>query len=147
MKSTRCIILVILTFLLPAKAEADDYRNLEVKKLLTSSSASNGQPLAYLQTEHPEVTVLAVTIPPGGETGWHKHPVPVYAYVLDGLLTVEMKGAESYQFKKGEAVLEVMNTLHNGRNLGAGNVSLVVFYTGATGVPNVVKESPSNRLP
>ncbi len=141
------IVSVMLMFLLSGRAAADDYRNVEVKKLLTSSSASNGQPLSYLRTEHPEVTALVVTIPPGGETGWHKHPVPVYAYVLEGMLTVEMKEGQSYQFKKGEAIVEVMNTLHNGRNLGTGSVSLVVFYTGALGVPNVIKETPNVAKP
>jgi quercetin dioxygenase-like cupin family protein len=137
------LICGILLLVLDGAAKADEYQNVEVKKLVTSSTASNGQPLAYLLTEKPEVTALIVTVPPGGETGWHKHPVPVYAYVLDGELTVEMKDGSKYSFKKGDAVFEVMNTMHNGFNSGHSKVSLVVFYTGAVGVPNVVKELPS----
>jgi len=139
---------ILLVALAPVgTAKAEEYSNVQVRKLITSSTASNGQPLAYLATGKPEVTALMVTIPPGGETGWHQHPVPVYAYVLDGELTVEMKGGIRYVFKKGDVVLEVMNTLHNGFNTGTTNVSLVVFYTGAVGVPNVVKDAPPPAPP
>jgi quercetin dioxygenase-like cupin family protein len=143
MKVWWSLVCGVLALALAGAATADEYRNVEVKKLVTSSTASNGQPLAYLQTDKPEVSALIVTIPPGGETGWHQHPVPVYAYVLEGELTVQMKDGAKYSFKQGEAVLEVMNTLHNGFNAGGKKVALVVFYTGAVGVPNVVKEPPS----
>jgi quercetin dioxygenase-like cupin family protein len=135
------ILCLLLVLLLHGKVLlGEEYRNVEVKKVVTSTRASNGQRLSYLRSKHPEVTVLVVTVPPGGSTGWHKHPVPVYAYMLDGALTVELKNGSKYEFKKGDAILEVVNTLHNGYNQGSDPASLVVFYTGAVGVPNVVKE-------
>lgn len=121
-------------------AKADDYRNVEVRKILVSTKTSNGQPLHYLKASRPEVTALQVTIPPGGSTGWHKHPVPVYAYVMDGTLTVKLENGQSFTFNKGDAIFEVMNTVHNGFNQGTVPVSLVVFYTGAEGVPNVIRQ-------
>lgn len=121
-------------------ASAREYTNVAVEKLMVSSTTYTGQPLSYLKTGQPEVTALLVRVPPGGETGWHQHPVPVYAYMLEGELTVAMKDGKRYRFGKGEVILEVQNILHNGYNSGAGEASLVVFYTGATGVPNVVKE-------
>lgn len=120
--------------------QAEEYRNVEVKKLLVSSSTSNGQAIRYLKTSRPEVTALEVTFPPGGSTGWHKHPVPVYAYVLDGTLTVQLENGKSLTFSKGDAIFEVMNTFHNGTNLGTEPVRLVVFYTGAVGLPNVIRQ-------
>jgi quercetin dioxygenase-like cupin family protein len=119
---------------------ADGYTNVKAEKLIVSSLAYNGQALSYLKTDHPEVTALIVTIPPGGSTGWHEHPVPVYAYMLDGELTVELKNGASRRFMKGEPILEVTNRLHNGVNTGKQDARLVVFYTGAAGVPNVVRE-------
>jgi len=138
MRSVSFLIVVLLLHGNPLQAE--EYRNVEVKKIVTSTKASNGQRLSYLRSKHPEVTVLVVTVPPGGSTGWHKHPVPVYAYMLDGELSVEMKNGSKYKFKKGDAILEVVNTFHNGYNSGRVPASLVVFYTGAVGIPNVVKE-------
>lgn len=141
--------MVLLLLIVGRVARAEEYKNVEVQKLLTSSTASNGQPLTYLQTDHPEVTVLLVRIPPGGSTGWHQHRVPVYAYMLEGRLNVALKDGKTYVFNKGDAILEVMNTLHNGYNSGTEPAALVVFYTGAVGLPNVVKEgvAPTPALP
>ncbi len=140
MKSVKWII-VILLLVFSSAVQAEEYNNLEVKKLLTATTASNGQPLSYLRTDHPEVTVLVINVPPGGSTGWHQHPVPVYAYMLEGMLTEEMKDGKKIEFKKGDVILEEVNSLHNGFNYGTDAASLVVFYTGAVGVPNVVKEA------
>ena len=140
MKHVHGIFVAFLLLILPTPLWAQDYKNVEVSKVLVSSVTSNGTPLRYLQTGQPEVTVLVVRVPPGGSTGWHQHPVPVYAYMLNGTLNVEIKGGQTSVFKKGDAILEVMNTLHNGYNSGSETATLVVFYTGAVGVPNVVKE-------
>jgi quercetin dioxygenase-like cupin family protein len=140
MKKGYGIVLVFLLLILNTPVWAEDYKNVEVTKVHASSLTTNGAPLKYLQTAQPEVTVLVVRVPPGGSTGWHQHPVPVYAYMLEGTLDVEIKGGQICTFKKGDAILEVMNTLHNGYNSGSETASLVVFYTGAVGVPNVVKE-------
>ncbi len=140
MKKVHGIFAVFLLLILNTPLWAQDYKNVEVSKVLISSVTSNGTPLKYLQTAQPEVTVLVVRVPPGGSTGWHKHPVPVYAYMLEGTLNVEIKGTQTCAFKKGDAILEVMNTLHNGYNSGSETATLVVFYSGAVGVPNVVKE-------
>lgn len=119
---------------------AEEYRNVSVRKVLTSTTVSDGSRIRYLRADDPEVTVLVVDVPPGGSTGWHSHPVPVYAYMLEGVLAVEMENGKTFEFRKGDAIIEVVNTGHNGYNPGKEKASLVVFYTGAVGVPNVVKE-------
>ncbi|MEI8186653.1 MAG: cupin domain-containing protein [Chlorobiaceae bacterium] len=140
MKRVQCIFVFFLLMIFYGDIWAEEYSNVEVQKLLASTTASNGQPLSYLKTDQPEVTVLVVRVPPGSSTGWHQHPVPVYAYMLEGVLNVEIKGGRTYVFKKGDAILEVMNTFHNGYNSGSEPAGLVVFYCGAKGMPNVVKE-------
>ncbi len=147
MKSIQGVVVLLFLLIINSVVHAEEYKNVEVQKLLTSTTASNGQPLTYLKTAQPEVTALIVRVPSGGSTGWHKHPVPVYAYMLEGTLNVELKEGRTFIFKKGEAILEVMNTLHNGYNSGNETASLVVFYTGAVGVPNVVKESIVTSVP
>lgn len=127
--------------------QAEQYSNVEVRKILVSSKTSDGRTIQYLKTSTPEVTALEVTFPPGGSTGWHQHPVPVYAYVLDGTLTVSLENGQSLIFNKGDAIFEVMNTLHNGSNLGTVPVRLVVFYTGAVGVPNVIRQEQTLPQP
>ncbi len=120
-------------------ASASEYEGVMATQIKKSTAASNGQKLDYLKTDSPEVTVLIVEIPAGGETGWHIHSVPVYAYMLSGAITVEMENKETYHFREGDALLEVINTPHNGKNTGKAPAKLVVFYTGEQGKPNTVK--------
>ncbi len=116
-----------------------EYEGVTATQIKKTTTASNGQKLQYLASEKPEVTVLIVEIPAGGETGWHLHPVPVYAYMLSGAITVETESGEKRDFREGEAIIEVMNTPHNGMNSGTVPAKLVVFYAGEQGSPNTVR--------
>lgn len=109
------------------------------KTMLKATTTGNGQPITYLKTNCPEVTAAIVEIAPGGETGWHKHQIPVYAYVLEGTLLVLMDGSDPLTFQKGQAFVEVLNTAHNGKNTGKETVKLLVFYTGAADMPLSMK--------
>jgi len=82
---------------------------------------------------------MTVELPPGAETGWHTHPVPVYAYVLSGSLTIELEDKKISLFQEGDAIIEVVNTRHCGKNTGDVPVKLIVFYTGAENLPNVIR--------
>jgi len=139
--SFRLSIILLALFLQSPPVHADDYvGKITAEKILVTTTAGNGQPHRYLRTEQPEVTALTVVIPPGAETGWHLHTVPVYAYVLAGKLTVELADGTLLDFKQGDAIVEVQNLAHNGSNHGAEPVKLVVFYTGEVGRPNVTKQ-------
>jgi len=107
--------------------------------LIKSTTASNGQKVAYPHTQNAEVTVMAVEIAPGRETGWHSHAIPVYAYVIAGKLAVELEDGKRYEFSEGQAIIEVVNTPHNGINIGNVPVTLIAFYTGVQGMPIVKK--------
>ena len=141
MKKIRFVaaLFLVMTSGFFAAAHADDYEGVKATRILTSTVASNGQKLSYLKTDNPEVTAMLVEIPPGGETGWHVHAVPVYAYMLGGSITVEMEGGKKYDFKEGDAIFEVRDTPHNGRNTGDRTARLVVFYTGEAGKPNITR--------
>ena len=129
-----------LYLLIVTSAFAADYSPAVTAKVLTKTTVTgNGQKIRYPVTDRAEVTALTVVLAPGAETGWHKHPVPVYAYVIAGTLSVEIEGGKLLTFKKGDAIIEVVNTLHNGKNSGTEPVQLAVFYLGIEGVPNVVK--------
>lgn len=138
---TLCTALFVgFLFLCPLSVTAADYQNgVTVKILKKSSVTGNGQKIVYPVTDSAEVTAMLVDLPPGAETGWHSHPTPVYAYVLAGTLDVEMEGGPIVTYRSGDAILEVVNTLHNGRNRNTETVRLVVFYTGIVGMPATVK--------
>ncbi len=100
--------------------------------ILKTESSWDGKPIVYPEGK-PEITGMLVTIAPGSETGWHLHPVPSFGVLLEGELEVRLKNGDVRRIKSGEALAEVVNTLHNGRNVGSTPVKLVVFYAGAVG--------------
>ena len=119
---------------------AADYDAAVKARLITKTDVTgNGDRIKYPSFASPEVSALEVDIAVGAETGWHKHPVPVYGYVLAGRLLVDMEGGKSLTFNPGDAIIEVVDVWHNGRNIGCEPVRLAVFYLGGKDVANVIK--------
>jgi quercetin dioxygenase-like cupin family protein len=134
------MFVVGLFLMLSSSVYAAEYESgVSGKVILQTEVTSSGDPIAYLKTDQPKITVMTVEIAPGAKTGWHSHSVPVYAYVLSGRLTVEIEGGKTAEFKEGEAIIEVVNIRHNGVNQGEVPVKLVVFYTGGKDISNVMK--------
>jgi quercetin dioxygenase-like cupin family protein len=133
------LVVVACAFITQPVSAADYQSGVTVKKLVQTTVTGNGQQIVYPSTGRPEVTAMTVEIAPGAETGWHSHPIPVYAYVVSGALDVELEGGKTLAFNEGDAVIEVVNTLHNGKNTGSLPVKLVVFYTGVMNEPTVIK--------
>ena len=145
MKKYSVIMLVIFLLTVPLIVSADDYGSgVKATLILKTTTTTGNYPVKYLDTQSPEITVMKVEIKPGAETGWHSHPVPLYAYVLEGNLTVEVKGGSTYSFAAGDAIVELVNISHNGKNLGTKPVVLIAFYTGETGKPNTVIDPAGN---
>ncbi|HEX4939978.1 MAG TPA: cupin domain-containing protein [Candidatus Kapabacteria bacterium] len=114
--------------------------SVKVSTVLKAETSWDGKPIEY-PAGKAEVTGMVIEIVPGGETGWHLHPVPSFGMVLEGELEVQLKNGAVRRLKPGEALAEVVNTLHNGRNVGTVPVKLVVFYVGSVGQPLSVKET------
>jgi quercetin dioxygenase-like cupin family protein len=97
-----------------------------------------GAPIVYPAGEA-EITAVMVTIPPGVETGWHSHLVPLFGQVVSGVLTVDYGSKGVRKLRPGDALLEAVNWPHNGINYGDVPVEIFVIYVGAKGAPNSVK--------
>lgn len=128
-----------------ATAVAGYSQQIEVTPLLKTTKTASGQDIKYPTTDSPEVTVVKVVIPPGASTGWHKHPYPCFGIVLSGKLTVEIEGGKTNVFLPGEAVVEVVDTAHNGTNNGTEPVELIMFVTGEVGKPFTVRVPAPSR--
>lgn len=147
-KSSILLGFVALLSLGPVRAEPPDdgYRpEIKVSPLLRTTTTSAGQPLSYPQTDHPEVTAIFVEIPPGAETGWHKHPFPCFAYILSGRLEVELENGQTNHLVAGQAMAESINLLHNGKNKGTTPVTLVMFVMGETNKPFTQKAASAPK--
>ncbi len=86
-----------------------------------------------------EMVVKHFAAPPKFVGGKHMHPGPVFVYVLEGELTVELAG-KAKTFKAGELYAEDINAAMVGRNLSAtDDLELLVFQVGDIGKPMMIK--------
>lgn len=143
----RFLILGLLACSSFAFADAEAYKKeIAVTPLLKTQTDAAGKAIVY-PAGSPEVTAVRVVIPPGTQTGWHKHPVPCFAYILEGELHVQIDGGETKILKAGEAYAETVDVMHNGVNQGNVPVKLVMFATGASGQPYAVRPPASEPTP
>ncbi|WP_306607368.1 cupin domain-containing protein [Azonexus sp.] len=110
------------------------------QELLSTSTTVMGESIAYPTTGPARVTANIVTIAPGAETIFHRHPAPMFAYILEGEVTVDYGAAGKRVFRQGEAMMETMQTVHRGSNAGTGVVRILSVHMGAEGTQNVVLE-------
>jgi len=116
-------------------ANAQYNKGVVLEPILKTDTTSIGQKIVYPNFANDEVSIVKVILPPGKSTGWHKHVFPVFAYVLQGILTVEIENTKALQFPANSSFSEVINTLHNGVNNGKEDVILIAFFMGEKGKP------------
>jgi quercetin dioxygenase-like cupin family protein len=110
----------------------------EAATLLSTGKTVLGQTFSYPAGAPAKVTAAIVTMLPGEETGWHQHDVPMFGLMLEGEITVDYGAAGRRVYRAGDALIEAIDTPHNGRNTGAGNARILAVFMGADGVPNTV---------
>ena len=125
--------LTLILFAFLSQIAKSKYSGLTIKELLRTDTTNIGQKITYPKFADPEVTMLRITIPPGKSTGWHKHNIPVFAYVVKGTLTVELEDHRLIKFKEDSTYAEVVNTEHNGTNMEDSDLVLIAIYMGGKG--------------
>ncbi len=130
-KAFACLMIPGLFLLQPAAHALEPATGIKSQTILKTQQSWDGSPITY-PAGQAEVTGMLIEIAPQAETGWHKHPAPSFGYILQGQLDVRLKDGQIKQLKTGDAIAEVVNTLHNGRNNGDIPVKLVVFYAGVS---------------
>jgi quercetin dioxygenase-like cupin family protein len=131
--------------LLPAVASCSNSTPGEISSEVLLDKAAKTileEAFNYPVTDNPEVSSSIITLPPGAQTGWHLHEAPMYAYVLEGTLEVTYKldGTEKTNvYKKGEAIMEGLDTPHNGVNNTDKPVKVLVVNFGSPDLANSVK--------
>lgn len=106
-----------------------------VQTLVKRTSSWNGARLPGYPPGQPEITILAITIPPGARLPLHQHPVINAGVVLEGELTVIAASGQTLRLRAGDALVELVNTPHYGLNEGRRPVKLIVFYAGTQSAP------------
>lgn len=84
-----------------------------------------------LRVVNQELTILA-----GGHTGWHSHPGPVLVTVKSGTFRYQEEDCSFRDYTTGQTVVDAGGGhVHIGRNVGAGDLDLVITYLVPPSVP------------
>jgi quercetin dioxygenase-like cupin family protein len=141
MKLNLRLFLAFALLYFPLNALAlDASANIKVTPLIQSTQSWNGTPIAY-PAGQAQITGIMVEIAPGADTGWHQHPAPSFGVITQGTLEVTLRDGQVKRLQTGDALIEVVNTEHIGRNVGEVPVKLIVFYAGAVGQVLTVKSN------
>jgi quercetin dioxygenase-like cupin family protein len=114
------------------------------RTVLSTGTTVTNEPIRY-PSGVPRINAVEITLAPGQQTGWHTHPVPLFGYILEGELTVDYGALGKRTFRQGEALVEAMNEVHNGRNTGEGVLKILAVFMGADGVPDTTAAPPPPR--
>jgi quercetin dioxygenase-like cupin family protein len=144
MKRFTLTLVMLLTLPLGAgEIRADDGHGAEklgvtIKELVNSTKEWDGQSLPEYPDGQAEIKVLRIKIPSGVTLPWHYHPVINAAVILKGNLELYLEDGRTKVFGPGEALVEVVNTVHAGKSIGNDDVELVVFYASSKGQSTTV---------
>jgi quercetin dioxygenase-like cupin family protein len=126
----------------PSPAPKDKTPYKKVEEVFSGNATIAGEPLVF-PADNPSVKSLIVTMEPGEKTAWHQHGVPLYAYILEGEITVTYEGIGKKVYTAGTGLLEAMHVTHQGHNTGDAPVRiLAVFLMGDGGKPTIAEKGP-----
>jgi quercetin dioxygenase-like cupin family protein len=134
----KCTTALFLMLSFGVKAQ---YNNkLVVEELLQSEVNSMGQKIIYPEVKDAKVTIKKITFPPGETTGWHKHEIPVFSYIIKGTLTVETEDGKVMQYKENTCFSESYNIYHKGTNKENTDLVVIAIYLGGDGKELSIKQ-------
>ena len=133
-----CGTVVLASACKGAKAQGDSSEVKSSELIRTSQSWDGAELPDYLQGR-PELVAVKYEFPAGKKLGWHHHPVMNYGILVQGELTIIGQDGKEKVVHEGEAVVEMVNTIHHGENRGTKPVILYMFYLSQEGLPLAVQ--------
>jgi quercetin dioxygenase-like cupin family protein len=103
--------------------------------LLSTGTTIVGETLHYPTNGPAHVTAAIVTLAPGAKTLLHRHGVPLFAYILEGEITVDYGDRGKRTYRAGDALMEAMDVPHFGADAGPRPVRILTVFIGAEGAP------------
>ena len=104
-------------------------------ELIRTGKSWDGAALPDFLQGRPELVAVKYEFPAGKKLGWHHHPVMNYGILVQGELTVISQDGKEKTVHEGEAVVEMVNTIHHGENRGSEPAVLYMFYLSQEGLP------------
>jgi len=98
--------------------------------LVRTDSHWNNEAIKPIHIDHPQVTMLRITIPAGEKLAMHKHPILNIGYLTKGELTVRSENGDVLVLKPGDPIVELVDIWHYGESTGTEDAEIVVTYVG-----------------
>ena len=137
---TICSTVAVVTACKEANAQSDNPVNsVQSTELIRTSQSWDGVELPDYLQGRPELVAVKYEFPAGQKLGWHHHPVMNYGIVQQGELTIIGLDGKEKVVHEGEAVVEMVGTIHHGENRGTKTVILNMFYLSKEGEPLAVQ--------
>ena len=108
---------------------------VETTELVRTSQSWDGAELPDYPQGRPELVVKKYVFPAGQKLAWHHHPVMNYGVLVQGELTIIAKDGTEKVVHAGEAVVEMVGTVHHGENRGTQPAILYMCYVSQEGLP------------
>ena len=123
----------IITSCEKANADNETLPKVESKELIRTSKSWDDVELPDYFEGRPELVAVKYVFPAGQKLGWHHHPVMNYGILVQGELTIIGQDGKEKVVHEGEAVVEMVNTIHHGEIRGTKPVILYMFYLSQEG--------------
>jgi quercetin dioxygenase-like cupin family protein len=108
---------------------------VQTTELIRTSQSWDGAQLPDYLLGRPEIVAMKYEIPAGQKLSWHHHPVMNHGILVEGELTIVSLDGTEKVVHEGEAVVEMVDTIHHGENRGTKPVILYMFYLSQEGMP------------
>lgn len=108
---------------------------LETIELIRTSQSWDGAELPDYFQGRPEIVAMKYIIPQGQKLGWHHHDAMNCGILVQGELTIVAQNGTEKVVHEGEAVVEMVGTVHHGENRSDKTVILYMFYLSKEGLP------------
>ena len=116
----------------------------EETELFRTSQSWDGVELPDYLRGRPELVALKYVFPAGCKLGWHHHEVMNFGVLTQGELTIVAQDGTEKVVHEGEAVVEMVGTVHHGENRGAKPAVLYMFYLSQKDMPLSVQNTDNN---
>lgn len=114
---------------------------VETIELIRASQSWDGAELPDYPQGRPELVAMKYVFPAGQKLGWHHHDVMNYGVLVQGELTIVAQDGTEKVVHEGEAVVEMVGTVHHGENRGTKPAILYMFYLSQKDRPLAVQQS------
>jgi len=109
--------------------------SVKTTELIRTSQSWDGVELPDYPQGRPELVAVKYEIPAGQKLSWHHHPVMNHGILVQGELTIVTLDGKEKVVHEGEAVVEMVGTIHHGENRGEKPVVLYMFYLSGKDMP------------